>query len=75
MVQKIIPLPNETGLNLTVAKYLTPAGIDINKKGIQPDITVNFTLNDMKNNNDVQLNMAKKVLTQTIEESKLTTAH
>ena len=75
MVQKIIPLPNETGLNLTVAKYLTPAGIDINKKGIQPDITVNFTLNDMKNNNDVQLNMAKKVLTQTIEESKLTKAH
>ena len=75
MVQKIIPLPNETGLNLTVAKYLTPAGIDINKKGIQPDITVNFTLNDMKNNNDVQLNMAKKVLNQTIEESKLTKAH
>ena len=38
MVQKIIPMPNETGLNLTVAKYLTPNGTDINKKGITPDI-------------------------------------
>lgn len=32
MVQKIIPMPNETGLNLTIAKYLTPKGKDINKK-------------------------------------------
>ena len=26
MVQKIIPMPNQTGLNLTIAKYLTPKG-------------------------------------------------
>ncbi len=43
MVQKIIPMPNETGLNLTIAKYLTPAGHDINKKGISPDIEVKLT--------------------------------
>ena len=42
MVQKIIPMPNETGLNLTIAKYLTPKGKDINKKGIAPDIEVKF---------------------------------
>ena len=71
MVQKIIPLPNETGLNLTVAKYLTPSGTDINKKGIKPDIEVNFTINDLKNNNDVQLNTAKKVLNQMLQETKL----
>lgn len=74
MVQKIIPLPNETGLNLTVAKYLTPSGNDINKKGIQPDIEINFTLNDLKNNNDVQLNTAKKVINQMLQESKITQA-
>ena len=34
MVQKIMPLPNETGLNLTIAKYLTPRCSDINKKEI-----------------------------------------
>lgn len=64
MVQKIYPMPNETGLNLTIAKYLTPNGTDINKKGINPDIEVKFTLEDIKNNNDVQLNTAKEILNQ-----------
>ena len=64
MVQKIIPLPNETGLNLTIAKYLTPKGIDINKKGIEPDIKVEFSLQDVKNNNDAQLQTAKNILSK-----------
>ena len=64
MVQKIIPMPNETGLNLTVAKYLTPKGTDINQKGITPDIKVEFSLNDVKNNNDTQLQTAKDVLSK-----------
>ena len=64
MVQKIIPMPNETGINLTVAKYLTPKGTDINKKGITPDISVNLSIKDVKNNNDAQLQTAKNVLSQ-----------
>lgn len=64
MVQKIIPLPNETGLNLTIAKYLTPNGTDINKKGIEPDIKVEFSLKDVKNNNDAQLQTAKNILSK-----------
>ena len=66
MVQKIIPLPNETGLNLTIAKYLTPNGTDINKKGITPDIEVNFTIEDVKKQNDVQLTTAKSILNEMI---------
>ncbi len=66
MVQKIIPLPNETGLNLTIAKYLTPNGTDINKKGITPDIEVNFTMEDVKKQNDVQLSTAKSILNEMI---------
>lgn len=62
MVQKIIPLQNETGLNLTIAKYLTPKGSDINQKGIEPDYKVEFTINDLKNQNDVQLATAKNIL-------------
>lgn len=69
MVQKIIPLPNETGLNLTVAKYLTPNGTDINKKGISPDIEVNFTIDDIKKQNDIQLSTAKKILAELINQS------
>lgn len=71
MVQKIMPLPNETGLNLTIAKYLTPGGADINKTGISPDIEVKLTLDDLKNKKDTQLETAKAILAQMIEaESK-----
>lgn len=70
MVQKIIPMPNETGLNLTVAKYLTPKGTDINKKGITPDIQVEFSLKDVKTNNDAQLQAAKNVLSQMLLSKK-----
>ncbi len=68
MVQKIIPLPNETGLNLTIAKYLTPNGTDINKKGIAPDIEVQLTLDDLKKQNDIQLISAKNILTEMINQ-------
>lgn len=70
MVQKIIPMPNRTGLNLTIAKYLTPSGKDINKKGITPDISVEFTQEDIDARKDVQLDLARSVLTQMISSSK-----
>ncbi|MBR1424064.1 S41 family peptidase [bacterium] len=66
MVQKIIPMPNETGLNLTVAKYLTPNGTDINKQGITPDFTVEFTQKDIDNKQDTQLEAAKDLLEKMI---------
>ncbi|MBR1908095.1 S41 family peptidase [bacterium] len=67
MVQQIVPLPNGTGINLTIAKYLTPKGIDINKKGIEPDIKVELTIDDMKSNNDRQLLAAKNELRKMIK--------
>lgn len=70
MVQKIILMPNETGLNLTIAKYLTPKGTDINKKGINPDIKVEFSIKDVKNNNDAQLQTAKNILSQMLLSKK-----
>ena len=66
MVQKIIPMPNETGINLTIAKYLTPSGADINKKGISPDVKVHFTKNDIETRTDTQLEMAKDILSKMI---------
>ncbi len=64
LVQKVVPLPNQTGLNVTIAKYLTPKGTDINKLGIKPDIEVgnefDFYLNSSKK--DIQLETAKEIL-------------
>ena len=62
MVQKIYPMPNQTGMNLTIAKYLTPNGSDINKKGITPDYVVKFTEKDYYSKKDPQLDEAKKIM-------------
>lgn len=66
MVQKIISLPNKTGLNLTIAKYLTPKGEDINKKGISPDIEIEFSQKDLEENKDIQLETAQNYLNKLI---------
>jgi len=71
MVQKIIPMPNETGLNLTIAKYLTPAGHDINKVGISPDYFVPLKAEDYSKRNDVQLSKAKEILKDMIAGQKV----
>lgn len=62
MIQKIYPLPNRTGLNLTIAKYLTPKGTDINKVGIIPDYKIEYTYKDHLNHKDPQLEKAKNIL-------------
>jgi carboxyl-terminal processing protease len=66
MVQKIISMPNETGINLTVARYLTPNGSDINKSGIEPDIVVPLTEENITQKQDPQYDMAKSVLEKLI---------
>ena len=64
LVQKVVPLPNQTGVNVTVARYLTPNGTDIHKMGIEPDYIVgneyDFNLNGVKK--DLQLEKAKEIL-------------
>ena len=71
VVQKIYPMPNSTGLNLTIARYLTPSGNDINKKGITPNYFVEITRDDFEKNNDSQLNFAKNIIKGELERSKL----
>ena len=69
MVQKIISMPNETGLNLTIARYLTPSGNDINKRGITPNVEVKFTQEDIEQRKDVQLEFAKTMLSDILAKS------
>ena len=47
LVQSMRSLVDGSGLTVTVAKYLTPNGIDINKFGITPDIEVNKNVNPL----------------------------
>lgn len=43
LVQSVRRLSDESGLAVTIAKYLTPSGRDINKEGISPDIVFELT--------------------------------
>lgn len=67
LVQEINRLPNNSGVNITIQKYLTPNGTDINKKGIEPDITVTLSDDDIKNKDDKQLKKANEVLQDLIK--------
>lgn len=63
LVQKVVPLPNQTGVNVTIARYLTPNGTDINKLGIKPDIEVGNEFDFfVGNQKDEQLEKAKEAL-------------
>ncbi len=43
LVQSVRSLGDGSGVAITVAKYLTPNGTDINKTGIDPDVPVELT--------------------------------
>ena len=72
LVQEVKTLPPfGSGLNITIQKYLTPNGTDINKKGIAPDIEVKLSEENVKNKDDVQLKKAQAVLLQMIKNEKM----
>jgi carboxyl-terminal processing protease len=48
-VQSVHSLSDGSGLAVTIAHYYPPSGVDINKKGIAPDITVNLNREQQTN--------------------------
>ena len=72
LVQSMRSLVDGSGLTVTVAKYLTPNGIDINKFGIRPDIEVNMNVNPILQNQigtrrDKQYQVGENVLIKLIK--------
>ncbi len=43
LVQQLYPLSDGSGLAVTVGRYFTPKGADINKIGIMPDVRIDLT--------------------------------
>ncbi len=66
LVQEVNKLMGGSGANITIQKYLTPNGTDINKKGIAPDVVVELTEQDVKDKYDRQLQKANDVLLEMI---------
>ncbi|MBV8343705.1 MAG: S41 family peptidase [Candidatus Eremiobacteraeota bacterium] len=68
VVQSIFPMPDQGALKITTARYLTPAGRDIQHRGIDPDVVVPQDPNPsiIDTPNDRQLAAAKARLRQLI---------
>lgn len=72
LVQSMRTLVDGSGLTVTVAKYLTPNGIDINKFGIRPDIEVKMNNDpilprEIGTRRDKQYKAAEKTLIKIIQ--------
>lgn len=61
-VQEVHDLKGNSSLKLTVAKWLTPKGRDINKQGLEPDIKVELTAADAEAKKDPQMDKALELL-------------
>jgi carboxyl-terminal processing protease len=48
LVQSVRSLGDGSGLAVTIAKYLTPSGRDINKEGIHPDVVLKLNEEQLK---------------------------
>lgn len=60
-VQDVIKLRGGAELKVTIARWYTPNGKNINKKGITPDVVIEAGKND-DSNNDTQLNKALDIV-------------
>ena len=67
LVQEVNRLQAGSGINITVQRYLTPSGADIHKKGIEPDVVVVLTDEDIKNKKDTQLIKAEELMKEMIK--------
>lgn len=61
-VQNLEELPNGGVLKVTIARWYTPNGKNIDKEGIKPDKEVDRTIEDVQNNRDPQKDAAIKQL-------------
>lgn len=63
-IQQLLEFTNGSSLKLTIAKWLTAKGRDINEIGLTPDIEISITETDIMNNFDSQLERAKEIIKQ-----------
>ena len=76
LVQSMRTLVDGSGLTVTIAKYLTPKGKDINKFGITPDIEVKMNINpilprEIGTRRDNQYRVGEKELIKIIKHGNL----
>lgn len=61
-VQQLVDIDSGGELKVTIAKWFTPAGVNISKEGIKPDVNVVMTDKDVAADRDVQKQKAFELL-------------
>lgn len=57
-VQQLVDLRGGTAVKVTVARWITPGGKNLNKQGLTPDLEVKMTEEDYKQDKDPQMDAA-----------------
>lgn len=63
-VQEYLKITEDTGLKVTIARWLTPKGKSISVDGLTPDVEVKITAEDVKNKLDPQYDKAVEILSK-----------
>ncbi|EKD58631.1 MAG: Carboxyl-terminal protease [uncultured bacterium] len=66
-VQEFIDMPQGTAVKITVARWLTPNGTQINEQGINPDKEINLTNEDHEAQKDPQMEAALQILKEKLQ--------
>jgi carboxyl-terminal processing protease len=61
-VQELVSITPETSLKVTIARWLTPNGINLSHEGLKPDFEVKVTEQDAAAKKDVQMDKAIEIL-------------
>jgi len=61
-VQTLKDMSDGSSVKITVAKWLTPKGHNINEQGITPDVEIDLTIEEYNQNKDPQMDKALEIL-------------
>ncbi len=63
-VQELQPLSDGSAIKVTIAKWITPGGKNLNHDGLEPDVPVKLTEDDISKSKDPQMDKAVEEITK-----------
>ncbi len=61
-VQELVPITADTSLKVTIARWITPNGTNLSAGGLEPDVKIDMTKEDIEKGRDPQLDKAIEIL-------------
>ena len=62
--EKGLNVTDDTSLKVTIARWLTPSGVSLSENGLDPDVVVEMTPEDLEALRDPQMEKALEILNQ-----------